>query len=66
MHNFLRMENQATDDDDSLDDLSDDETSQAIVPGNATSSASAAYDIRERIADWCIAEGSVDFQDNMI
>lgn len=64
LHNFLRMESQNTDH--SLEVSSDDDTSLPSIATTSASAASAAYDVRERIADWCITEGDVKFQYNMI
>lgn len=58
LHNFLRLGSP----DDSAEDSSEDTVSAVSV--NTT--ASTACDLRERIADWCVTEGNIDFQYNMI
>lgn len=58
LHNFLRMETLS----EGNVDTSDSEDDSTVVP----TTAAAAYDVRERVADWCITEGDVQFQYNMI
>lgn len=59
LHNYLRMDCQMASTD---EDISDSESETNIV----SEPRSVAYDIRERIADWCVNEGDVNFQYNMI
>lgn len=61
LHNFLRLDKSP---DICTESCFDSEDDDATVPVVAT--PSAAYDIREVIADWCVTEGDVAFQYKMI
>lgn len=62
LHNYLRMKEPESSE--NSDDSDDEDV--ATGPLFTTQSASTAYDIRERVCDWCVNEGEVDFQHNMI
>ena len=53
LHNLLRMNNF---------DSKNNTPSDASIQCSSQPSGSVEYDIRGRFADWCIAEGDVDFQ----
>lgn len=59
LHNLLRINNFNSV---NTNDCSENATQQVLQ----TTSASIAYDIREAFADWCVNEGDLDFQYNMI
>lgn len=61
LHNFLRLEKSP---EVLTENNSDSEDDDATAPLVAT--PSTAYDIREKIADWCVSEGDVAFQYKMI
>lgn len=63
LHNFVRL-NANTIRDTPIEDISSESEEDGDVDDGRDERVQPAGEIRQRLADWCVSEGDVDFQYN--